>query len=89
MWTSMTGSCRGQDGVEDRDRRVREGARIDDDAGRLLARLLQPIDDVALVVGLPERDRKSMALGAGAAERLDVGERAAAVDVQARAGPAD
>ena len=60
--------CGRDDGVENCQRGMGEGAGIDDDAGRLSACLLQPVDDVAFVVGLPERDRKAMALGGRVAE---------------------
>ena len=71
--------------VVDGDRGVAVGAGIDDDAGRLLAGLLDPVDEVALMVRLPEIDRKPEP-GAGLlAIGLDVGERLAAIDSRARA----
>src|SRR5262245_56616170 len=54
--------------------------RIDDDADRALgARLLDPVDDVALVVRLAEDDLPAELLGLLAHQLLDVGERRAAV----------
>src|SRR5262249_48819856 len=62
-------------------RGVGVGARIEDHASRLLTRLVQPVDEDALVVGLPERDRKPVALGNRTAQLLHVGEAAATVDL--------
>ena len=39
-------------------------ARVDDNAGRLLASLLNPVDKIALVVGLPEIDFQSSSAAA-------------------------
>jgi hypothetical protein len=38
--------------VENRDRGVREGARIDDDSTGALARLVNPIDQLVFAIGL-------------------------------------
>ena len=67
----------------DRDRGVGEAGRIDHDAGGLLgAGLLNPVDDLALVVRLPELDREAVRGRGLAAELLDVLERGAAVDLR-------
>jgi len=48
----------GKDGVEYGNRRVGVGGRVEDDAGGLAApRFLDPFDDLALPVRLPELDR--------------------------------
>ena len=52
----------GVQGVEDRDRGVGVGAGVDDDAVRLLARLLDPVDELAFGVGLAEIDRQAQGL---------------------------
>ena len=53
--------------VEDRDRRMGESAGVEDDAVGGLARLVDPIDQLALVVGLAEIDRQVERRGAGLA----------------------
>jgi hypothetical protein len=68
------------DRVVDRDRGVRVGARIDDDRVRLVARLLDPVDELAFVVGLAELDRQAQS-GAGLPTvGLDVGQRVSPID---------
>src|SRR4051794_30169122 len=70
----------GGERIEERDRGVREGSRVDDDATRALARLVDPVDQLELGVALAELDLE-LQLGADlAALRLDVGERLVAVD---------
>src|SRR4029079_10081162 len=51
-------------GVEQRDRGVRIGAGIENDALRLVACLLHPRDELALPVGLAEVDAQRYGLGA-------------------------
>src|SRR5262245_17886207 len=46
-------------GVQQRDRGVAVGAGIDDDAGRAIARFLDPGDELTLQVRLPEIDREA------------------------------
>ena len=58
MCTSMTGTSRARERVKDRDGGVAVSGRIDEQSGRLLgARLLDPVDDFALVIGLAKFDR--------------------------------
>jgi hypothetical protein len=65
MCVSITGTADRLDGVVDRDRGVGEAGRIDDDARRLVrAGLVDPVDDRALVVRLPELDGKAAAAAA-------------------------
>ena len=45
----------------------------------LALRLLDPVDQFAFVIGLPEHDLEAEALGGRAAKLLDVGQRGAAV----------
>src|SRR5262249_17091891 len=68
-----------EDGVEDRDRGGGVAPRIEHDAHRLLARLLDPIDQRALVIRLAKLDPKAEALGRLAAQPLDVGKRGVSV----------
>src|SRR5262249_554766 len=69
-----------EDGVEQGDRGVRIAAWIDDDAGSLGAsRLVNRLDDLALMIGLAELDAQPMSGGAFPAQRLDVGEGGMAV----------
>ena len=46
----------GVQGVEDGDRRVREGGGIDDDAAGPLARLMNPVDDLEFGIALVKFD---------------------------------
>jgi len=51
-----------RDGVAERERVVRERAGIEDDAGEALApRGLEPVDELALVIGLAALDRVTAA----------------------------
>jgi hypothetical protein len=54
----------GLQGIENGDRGVRVGAGVDDDALRLVARLLDPGDELAFVVRLAKLDCKPNGLGA-------------------------
>src|SRR4029077_20991034 len=57
--------------------------RIDDEAdGLLSARFLNPIDDLAFVIGLAKYHRKPVMLRGRAAEFFDVGQRGAAVELR-------
>ena len=76
--------------IEDGDRRCRVSRRIDDEADGLLgARLLNPIDDFAFVIGLAKHQRKPVTFCGRAAKLLDVGERRAAVKLRLAACRAD
>ena len=66
--------------VEDRDRGEGEAGRVDDDAGALVDRLVDPVDDLALAVRLVEANGR--VAGRLAAHRLDLGERRRAVDLR-------
>jgi hypothetical protein len=65
--------------VEDRDRGEAQARGVDDDAGLGVDRLVDPADDLALVVRLAELER--VRPGGVAAHRLDLGKRGAAVDL--------
>lgn len=69
------------EGVEDRDRRVGEGPRIDDDPRRPDPVLVDPVDDLVLGVALVEGDREPERLGLGPAERFDIAEGLVPVDL--------
>jgi hypothetical protein len=57
--------------------------RIDDKPRRLLgARLLDPIDDLAFVIGLAKFHRKPVPFRRRAAEPLDVAERGTTIDLR-------
>ena len=72
--------------VDDRDRSERIRGRVDDDAARIVGRLVDPVDELRLAVGLPKDD--GTCSGLVAALRLDFGERRRAVDRRlARAEP--
>lgn len=71
-----------QQRIPDRDRRMREGARVDDDAVDLVAgRGVDAVDEGAFVVGLEGLEGGVEGGGVGGAGRLDVGEGGGAVDV--------
>ena len=67
--------------VEDRDRGVREGRRVDDDAAGGFARLVDPIDDLVLPVALVKPNVEFQFLRQCAAILLDVGQRFVSVNV--------
>src|SRR5439155_8767736 len=69
----------GVERVEDRDRGVGEGTGVQDDPVGLLARLVDPVDKLALVVGLAEVDLEIERGGAREAALLDIGQRVVAV----------
>ena len=75
-------ACERVERVEDGDRGVGEGGRIDDDAGDPLASRVYPFDNLVLAIALMELDLKPE-LGPNApAIRLDVGQRLAAVNLR-------
>ena len=79
--TSTTGSgATGADRVVDGDRGVGVGPGIDDDARGLVAGLVDPVDQIAFMVGLAEIDGKPELFAGGPAVIFDVGERLAAID---------
>src|SRR5579875_233341 len=66
-------------GVENRDRGGGVAGGIDDDAVGVLARLLDPLDELAFLIRLPEIDRETEHRAALHARLLDIGERVAAI----------
>src|SRR5438045_9183664 len=70
------------DGVMDRYRGVAVGAWIDDDAGGLVARFLDPVDKIALVVRLAEIDLESKRRAGLLAVVGDRSKRLAAIDAR-------
>src|SRR5262249_30589257 len=73
------------DGIMERDRGVAVGTGIEDDAP--LRRLLDPVDQDALVIALTAVDGEAEPLSRDAAIRFDLGQRHAAID--ARLAPAE
>ena len=62
--------------VQNRDRRRRMSRRIDDKPDCFFRpRFIDPIDDLAFVIGLAEDQRKTVSLGRSAAELFDVDKR--------------
>lgn len=70
----------GLDRVHNGDRGMRIGARVQDDPLRGGAGLLDPVDQIALVVGLPQLDFEAKTSGDGAGPGLDVAKRRRAID---------
>jgi hypothetical protein len=68
--------------VEDRDGSMGEGSGVDDDPTRLLARCVNPIDDLIFAVALVEADFEFQLLRQGPAVALDTRERLMAVDMR-------
>ena len=63
MWVTITGTLDALDGVMDRDRGVGEAARIENHAKDIAAPACWiQLDDIALVVRLPEIDGEAMRL---------------------------
>jgi hypothetical protein len=57
--------------------------RIYDEPSRFLsARLVDPIDDLTLVIGLPEDQREAVPFRRAAAKLFDIGERRATVNMR-------
>src|SRR5215469_2595647 len=71
--------CRGER-VEDGDRGVSIGAGIQDDAVGILPRLLDPVDELSLMVRLAEIDAEPERLAAFDAGLLDFGQGLVAID---------
>jgi hypothetical protein len=70
------------DRVVHRDRRVAVCARIDRHPDSLVAGLLQPVDKVTFVIGLPELQLETEIARLLAAVGLDIGERLCTVDAR-------
>src|SRR5919112_1923936 len=70
----------GVQGVENGNRRVREGSRIDNDPNRLLTGLMDPIDDLILGIALMKLDLQTEFLRNPSAIGLDIGEGFISVD---------
>jgi hypothetical protein len=85
----------GVERVEQADRGVRVGGGVDHDAAVVLPGLVDPVDEFALVVGLPQVDGPAVGGRRLGAHRLHVGEGAGAVDVhlapaeQVQVGPVE
>ena len=73
---------RDQQRIAQRDRGVGEAGGVDDDAVGVVARLVDPLDELALVVALAELDRDVELGRALLARDLDVAERLATVDLR-------
>src|SRR6185312_17479546 len=69
----------GLERVVHRDRGVRQSAGVENDPIRSLARLLDPVDELALVIGLAEIDGEVERRGPRDAALLDIGQRIVAV----------
>ena len=69
----------GLERVVDGDRGMGQRAGVEDDAVGRLARLLDPVDELAFVVGLAEIDRQVERLRARQAALLDIGQRVIAI----------
>src|SRR6478609_4781990 len=72
----------GRERVAQGDRGVGVARGVDDEAGDAGTALLHPVDEGALVVALPEVEQQTGSPGGLEAERLDVGEGRAAVDLR-------
>ena len=72
----------GVERVEDGDRGVGEGARVDDDAAGALPRLVDPVDDLVFAVALVEAEAELQLRRQRAAGGLDVGESLVPVDMR-------
>src|SRR5271165_1470775 len=68
--------------IEDGDRGVGEGGRIDDDAGGALAAAMNPFNDLVFAIALMELDLEPELAADALAIGLDLGERLAAVNVR-------
>src|ERR1700691_6681094 len=77
------GCCHSEERIEDCDRCCRKSCRIDDEPDGLLgARLLNPTNDLALVIGWPEYQSKSVPFRRCTTELLDVAKRGAAIKLR-------
>ena len=79
-WSSMAGKAGEKERVADGDARVGVAGGIDHDPVDLVPRLLEPVDDLPLVVRLEERHRRPLPPGGGGHVLADVLERLASVD---------
>ena len=70
----------GEKGVEHSDRSVGQRTRVENNPLGRFAGLLDPVDQLALVIGLAEVDLEAECRGARRAALLDVAERVMAVD---------
>src|SRR5689334_16568396 len=70
---------KGVEGIEDRDRGVRESRRIDDDSARGAAGYVDPVDYLIFAVALVKDELEVDLLGHRAAVALDVSQRRIAV----------
>jgi len=67
--------------VQNRNRRMGQGGRIDDDPRGLVARLMNPVDDLAFPVGLQQRDRKTELRADGGAVAGYIVQRGSAINL--------
>src|SRR6202049_1024246 len=68
--------------IQQSDRAMRIGTRIDDDTAALLTSLLDPIDQHAFMIGLAENDLEPMLPSARSDAFFDVGQRGAAINLR-------
>ena len=74
------GNVNGLQRIMERHRRVRVGSAIDDDAGGLALRLVNPADQFAFRVGLPENNLQPKCLGFGHTAHFQVTDGFLALD---------
>ena len=74
------GDVYGLQGVMERNRGVCIAGPIDDDSGSLALRLMNPADQFALGIGLPENNLVPQRLGLGSATRFQVSDGFLAID---------
>ena len=67
--------------IENGDRRVGEGGRIDDDAGGILAGRVDPVDEFVFAVALQKADLVAEFGSDTRTGRLDIGERLVPIDL--------
>src|ERR1700752_3766219 len=65
----------GGERVEQRDRGMGQRTRVQNDAVGRFARLLDPVDQLPFMIGLPEIDLEAECSGPGGAALLDIAER--------------
>lgn len=75
------GAFKGIQCVEDSERRVSERSRVDDDASAVLARFVDPVDDLVFAVALMETDLVPQLRRQLAAVRLDVNQCLVPIDM--------
>ena len=76
----MTGSSAAESASSSATEVWRQRTRIQNDPVRQFARLLDPVDELPFMIGLPEIDLEVECSGPRSAALLDVAERVAAVD---------